>query len=132
MGCHACRPHGTTLPGARTLLSALGARKRPLPGDLVVHVAPSFSPSISLRGSTGRARQSRGLHSPRRLREPMSTLLTRDEILALLDALAADLRGRGHHGDLFLVGGAAMALAYDTRRATRDLDAVFEPKQVVY
>jgi hypothetical protein len=25
-----------------------------------------------------------------------------------------------------------MALAYSTRRATRDLDAVFEPKQVIY
>ena len=46
----------------------------------------------------------------------MSTLLSRDEILALLDALAAELDVRGHRGDLFLVGGAAMALAYDTRR----------------
>lgn len=62
----------------------------------------------------------------------MSTLLARDEILALLDALAAELHLRGQHGDLFLVGGAAMALAYDTRRATRDLDGVFEPKLVVY
>ena len=25
-----------------------------------------------------------------------------------------------------------MALAYSARRATRDLDAVFEPKQVIY
>lgn len=25
-----------------------------------------------------------------------------------------------------------MALAYNTRRATRDLDGVFEPKRVVY
>jgi hypothetical protein len=62
----------------------------------------------------------------------MSTLLSRSEIVGLLDALAADLQGRGHRGDLFLVGGAAMALAYDTRRATRDLDGVFEPKQIVY
>lgn len=62
----------------------------------------------------------------------MSTLLSRDEILALLDALAAELDVRGHRGDLFLVGGAAMALAYDTRRATRVLDGVFEPKLIVY
>src|SRR5262249_5727310 len=30
------------------------------------------------------------------------------------------------------VGGAAIALAFDERRSTRDIDAVFEPKQVVY
>lgn len=33
---------------------------------------------------------------------------------------------------MFIVGGAAMALAYSTRRFTRDLDAVFEPKTEVY
>lgn len=31
-----------------------------------------------------------------------------------------------------MVGGAAMALAYSTTRATKDLDAVFEPEAVVY
>ena len=52
----------------------------------------------------------------------MSTLFSRDQILSLLDALGTELELGGHRGDLFLVGGAAMALAYDTRRATRDLD----------
>jgi Nucleotidyltransferase of unknown function (DUF6036) len=33
---------------------------------------------------------------------------------------------------MFVVGGAAMALAYDTRRATRDIDAVFAPKTEIY
>jgi len=33
---------------------------------------------------------------------------------------------------MFLVGGAAMALAYSRERTTRDLDAVFEPKSLVY
>jgi hypothetical protein len=28
-------------------------------------------------------------------------------------------------------GGAAMALAYDSRRATRDVDALFKPHGVV-
>jgi Nucleotidyltransferase of unknown function (DUF6036) len=59
-------------------------------------------------------------------------MLNRDDIAALLDELAGELEAEGVHGDLFLVGGAAMALAYSTRRATRDLDAIFEPKQVVY
>ncbi len=33
---------------------------------------------------------------------------------------------------MYVVGGAAIALAFDERRATRDIDAVFEPKNVVY
>lgn len=33
---------------------------------------------------------------------------------------------------MYVVGGAAIALAYDERRATRDIDAVFEPKSAVY
>lgn len=35
-------------------------------------------------------------------------------------------------GELYGVGGAAMALAYDLRRTTRDIDAVFEPNSVIY
>jgi hypothetical protein len=33
--------------------------------------------------------------------------------------------------DLFVVGGAAMALAYDATRVTRDVDAMFVPHGVV-
>ncbi|ATO14857.1 hypothetical protein CO540_14345 [Micromonospora sp. WMMA2032] len=33
--------------------------------------------------------------------------------------------------DLYIFGGAAMALAYDSRRATRDIDAVFQPHGIV-
>jgi predicted nucleotidyltransferase len=32
---------------------------------------------------------------------------------------------------VYVFGGAAMALAYDARRATRDIDAVFQPYGVV-
>ncbi|MGI8506070.1 MAG: DUF6036 family nucleotidyltransferase [Solirubrobacteraceae bacterium] len=35
-------------------------------------------------------------------------------------------------GELYMVGGAAIALAFDQRRTTRDIDAVFEPKLIVY
>ncbi len=59
-------------------------------------------------------------------------LLSPAEIERLVHLLADELERRGVHGDLFVVGGAAMALAYSRRRATRDLDAVFEPKQLVY
>jgi hypothetical protein len=60
------------------------------------------------------------------------SLLSRDEMLRLLEEIGAQLEQQGKRGDLFVVGGAAMALAYNTRRSTRDLDAVFEPKSVVY
>jgi len=58
--------------------------------------------------------------------------MNRSEILAALSALGARLLARGVNADLYLVGGAAMALAYDDRRSTRDIDAVFVPKLVVY
>lgn len=49
----------------------------------------------------------------------------------LLGALSARLAERGESAQLFVVGGAAMALAYDRARSTRDLDAAFEPSPVV-
>jgi hypothetical protein len=52
------------------------------------------------------------------------SLLDRAQILDLLAELSDELAHRGARAEVFLVGGAAIALAYDTRRATRDLDAV--------
>ena len=61
----------------------------------------------------------------------MSTGLGREDIRALLDDLSAELAARGARAELFLVGGAALAVAYDATRATRDLDAVFIPTDIV-
>jgi hypothetical protein len=58
--------------------------------------------------------------------------LARKEILELLGELGREMESRGLRGELFVVGGAAMALAFDARRATRDIDAVFVPKAAVY
>lgn len=58
--------------------------------------------------------------------------MTRDEIVAALTAVGRVLHGRGLHGELYVVGGAAIALALDARRSTRDVDAVFEPKSAIY
>lgn len=55
-----------------------------------------------------------------------------DEIIEALTALAGELDRRGVSAEMYVVGGAAIALAFDERRATRDVDAVFEPKGVVY
>lgn len=57
---------------------------------------------------------------------------TRGKIIEALRALGDELTGRGIRGQVFIVGGAAIALAYSTRRVTRDIDAVFEPKAAIY
>lgn len=53
-------------------------------------------------------------------------------IRSLLTELGRRLDARGIEARLFVVGGSAMALAYSTRRVTRDVDAVFEPKAEIY
>jgi hypothetical protein len=53
-------------------------------------------------------------------------------ILSALQALGDELSSQGIRGQIFIVGGAAMALAYSTRRVTKDIDAVFEPKSAIY
>ena len=58
--------------------------------------------------------------------------LNRKTILRALERLSEELEQRSIRAELFMVGGGAMALAYTRRRTTRDLDAIFEPKAVVY
>jgi hypothetical protein len=56
----------------------------------------------------------------------------RDEIVRLLHELGRRLAARGLVGELYVVGGAAIALLLDARRSTRDIDAAFEPKREIY
>jgi Nucleotidyltransferase of unknown function (DUF6036) len=58
-------------------------------------------------------------------------LLDRDRIRDLFRRLGERLLRRGVVGDVYVIGGAAMALAYDARRATRGIDAVFRPHGIV-
>jgi Nucleotidyltransferase of unknown function (DUF6036) len=58
--------------------------------------------------------------------------MDRSEIVDALTALAGELERRGVSAEMYVVGGAAIALAFDEKRSTRDIDAVFEPKNVVY
>src|SRR6266498_3897030 len=58
-------------------------------------------------------------------------LLDRGLIEDAFRRLGDRLVRRGVVADIYVFGGAAMALAYDARRATRDIDAVFEPHGIV-
>ena len=61
----------------------------------------------------------------------MKGLFDRSTVTALLQELAARLDARGLEAELYVVGGAAMALAYDRARVTRDIDAVGVPMEVI-
>lgn len=63
--------------------------------------------------------------------DPAGVLLDRAQLERAFTALGERLARRGVVADLFVVGGAAMALAYDTTRATRDVDSLFVPHGVV-
>ena len=49
----------------------------------------------------------------------------------LLVELDAELQRIGKAAMIFIVGGSAMALAYNTERASADIDGTFEPRDVV-
>ncbi len=49
----------------------------------------------------------------------------------LLAELGERLVGRGIEAEIYVVGGAAMMLAYDRTRVTRDIDAVGVPQEEV-
>jgi hypothetical protein len=63
--------------------------------------------------------------------EPGSVLLDRAQIERAFTALGDRLVRRGVVADVFIFGGAAMALAYDATRVTRDVDSLFVPHGVV-
>jgi predicted nucleotidyltransferase len=63
--------------------------------------------------------------------EADDVLLGRAELERAFTALGERLARRGVVADVFVVGGAAMALAYDATRVTRDVDARFVPHGIV-
>ncbi len=62
---------------------------------------------------------------------PGDVPLGRAELEQAFTAFGERLARRGVVADVFVVGGAAMALACDTGRVTRDVDARFVPHGIV-
>ena len=57
--------------------------------------------------------------------------LTREMILEALQSLSDELGGRNTTGELCLFGGTVMVLAFSARLATKDVDAIFQPAQLI-
>jgi hypothetical protein len=61
----------------------------------------------------------------------VSARLTAGDIRRLLELLSEELAAADVEGELYLVGGAVMCLAFDARPATRDVDAYFRPTREI-
>ena len=57
--------------------------------------------------------------------------LSKQDIERLLSLLNDELRAASVKGEVYLVGGAVMCLAFDARESTRDVDATFKPARGV-
>ena len=58
-------------------------------------------------------------------------MLTKETILHGLKLLGAELKERGLNGEILLTGGAAMSLIHSARDMTKDIDALYEPKNEI-
>ena len=58
-------------------------------------------------------------------------MLTIERIKQLFQALDEELRRKGVVGEVGICGGAVMCLVFQARRATKDVDAIFEPTQEI-
>lgn len=57
--------------------------------------------------------------------------LTREQIIRALTGLDEKLRAQNTKGEMCLVGGAVMLLAFNTRATTKDVDAIFKPATII-
>jgi hypothetical protein len=58
--------------------------------------------------------------------------MRRDELLKYLEILGLELEKAGLQGEIIITGGAAMCLVHSARDATRDIDALYEPKSEIH
>lgn len=57
--------------------------------------------------------------------------MTKKKILAAFHKLNAQLAAKDIRGEICVLGGAAMVLAFNARRSTKDVDAVFAPSSEI-
>ena len=62
---------------------------------------------------------------------PTGSALTREAILLALGSLSEELGKHGVTGELCLFGGTVMVLAFTARLSTKDVDALFQPTQLI-
>lgn len=55
--------------------------------------------------------------------------LSKQDILNYFEEINHQLRAIGEHGEIIISGGAALALVYNARNSTHDIDAVFKPAE---
>ena len=58
-------------------------------------------------------------------------MLSKEQIEQYLEEMNNRLASRQMHGEIVLCGGAVMALVYNARQSTKDIDALFEPTAVL-
>ena len=58
--------------------------------------------------------------------------MNKTEIKRYLRELNNELKKKQIKGEICIVGGAAMCLALNARESTKDIDAVFAPKMIIY
>src|SRR5437773_659281 len=57
--------------------------------------------------------------------------LSRETILKAFGQMSEELGRRGASGELCLFGGTVMVLAFTARLSTKDVDAIFQPTQII-
>lgn len=57
--------------------------------------------------------------------------LGKEEILKNLELVNEELKTLDMHGEILITGGASMCLVFSARSATKDIDAIYEPKSII-
>lgn len=60
-----------------------------------------------------------------------NNMISRETIYAALSRLSDELGKNGSFGEINIVGGTAMVIAFNARLATKDVDAIFEPSSLI-